>query len=42
VMRGQMILEPVRIVRAVRIDGTPKPTGRPKIWQMLEGVRNRR
>jgi peptidyl-prolyl cis-trans isomerase A (cyclophilin A) len=42
VMRGQMILQPVRIVRAVRIDGTPKPTGRPKIWQMLEGVRNRR
>src|SRR3546814_5361655 len=31
-MRGQMILKPVRPIRAVRPDGTPKPTGRPKPW----------
>src|SRR3546814_16442568 len=31
-MRGQMILKPVRLIRAVRLDGTPKPTGRPKPW----------
>lgn len=34
-MRGQMIQpEPVRIVRAVRLDGTPKPTGNVKPWQI--------
>ena len=37
VMRGQMILRPVRIARAVRLDGTPKPTGRPKVWLILRG-----
>jgi peptidyl-prolyl cis-trans isomerase A (cyclophilin A) len=31
-MKGQMILRPVRIIRAVRLDGTPKPTGGPKVW----------
>ncbi|WP_242116012.1 peptidylprolyl isomerase [Sphingomonas lacusdianchii] len=31
-MKGQMILDPVRIVRARRLDGTPKPTGGPKPW----------
>lgn len=31
-MRGQMILDRVRIVRAERIDGTAKPTGRPRPW----------
>ncbi len=31
-MRGQMILKPVRIVRAVRLDGKPQPTGRIKPW----------
>jgi peptidyl-prolyl cis-trans isomerase A (cyclophilin A) len=31
-MKGQMILDPVRILRARRMDGTPKPTGRPKVW----------
>jgi peptidyl-prolyl cis-trans isomerase A (cyclophilin A) len=36
-MRGQMILRPVRIIRAVRLDGTPKPTGRPKVWLILRG-----
>jgi len=32
VMRGQMILKPVKIIRAERLDGTPKPSGRPKSW----------
>ncbi len=31
-MRGQMILPPVKLLRAQRIDGTPRPTGRPKPW----------
>lgn len=31
-MVGQMILAPVRLIRAVRIDGTPRPTGRVKPW----------
>jgi peptidyl-prolyl cis-trans isomerase A (cyclophilin A) len=31
-MRGQMILKPVRILSARRLDGAPKPTGRPKPW----------
>ncbi len=31
-MKGQMILDPVRILRARRLDGTPKPTGQPKVW----------
>lgn len=34
-MRGQMIQpEPVRIVRAVRLDGAAKPTGNVKPWQI--------
>ena len=36
-MRGQMLIRPIRIVRAVRLDGTPKPTGRAKVWLILEG-----
>ncbi|MFT3968415.1 MAG: peptidylprolyl isomerase [Sphingobium sp.] len=31
-MRGQMLYRPVKIIRAVRLNGTPKPTGRPKTW----------
>lgn len=31
-MRGQMILQPVRLLKVQRIDGTPKPTGRAKPW----------
>ncbi len=34
VMKGQMILKPVAILHAVRLDGTPHPTGMPKIWQL--------
>lgn len=32
VMRGQMILKPVRIIRAERLDGKARPSGRPKSW----------
>lgn len=31
-MRGQMLYQPVRIIRAVRLNGAAKPTGRPKTW----------
>lgn len=31
-MKGQMILDPVRILRARRLDGKPQPTGGPKVW----------
>lgn len=31
-MKGQMITDPVKIIRAERLDGTPKPSGRPKTW----------
>jgi peptidyl-prolyl cis-trans isomerase A (cyclophilin A) len=34
-MRGQMIQPgPVKILRAVRLDGAPQPTGRVKPWQI--------
>lgn len=36
-MKGQMILKPVRIVSAQRLDGVARPTGRVKPW--LIGVR---
>ncbi|ODU21192.1 MAG: peptidylprolyl isomerase [Sphingomonas sp. SCN 67-18] len=36
-MKGQMIRRPVSIITARRLDGTPKPTGRPKPW--LLGIR---
>jgi peptidyl-prolyl cis-trans isomerase A (cyclophilin A) len=35
-MKGQMILRPVRLHRAVRIDGRPKPTGLPKVWLLMQ------
>jgi peptidyl-prolyl cis-trans isomerase A (cyclophilin A) len=31
-MKGQMIVEPVQILRAQRLDGKPKPTGLSKPW----------
>jgi len=36
-MKGQMLLKRVKIVKAVRLDGTPHPTGRPKPWKF--GIR---
>lgn len=38
-MKDQMILKPVRILRAERLDGTAKPTGAPKTW--LINIRRR-
>ncbi len=34
-MRGQMILQPVQLIRIERIDGTPHPTGRVKPWLLI-------
>lgn len=34
VAAGQSLLRPVIIVKAERLDGTPKPTGRPKPWAL--------
>lgn len=33
-MKGQMLLKRVKIVKALRMDGTPHPTGRPKPWAL--------
>lgn len=33
-MKGQMLFKPILIKSAQRLDGTPKPTGRPKPWMM--------
>jgi peptidyl-prolyl cis-trans isomerase A (cyclophilin A) len=33
-MKGQMLLRPVTIRRAVRLDGVARPTGRPKPWTL--------
>lgn len=35
-MRGQMILRPIALISAKRLDGTPKPTGRPKPWLLMQ------
>ena len=32
VTRGQMLSEPVRVIRMVRLDGVAKPTSRPRQW----------
>jgi len=37
-MKGQMLVRPITIVHAVRLDGTAKPTGRPKVWLMFKGL----
>lgn len=31
-MNGTLLLKPVRVTRAVRLDGKAKPTGRPRPW----------
>jgi len=35
-MKGQMIDDPVTIIRARRLDGKPKPSGRAKAWLIWE------
>ena len=37
--KDQMILKPITIVRAVRLDGVAKPTSGPKVWLLLKGLR---
>jgi len=37
--KGQMILKPVVILAARRIDGTPRPTGQPRTWLLNTGRR---
>lgn len=37
VMKGQMLLQPVQIISARRIDGTPHPSGRAKPWLIAAG-----
>ncbi|MBB4084839.1 peptidylprolyl isomerase [Sphingomonas carotinifaciens] len=37
--KGQMILKPVGLVSAKRLDGRPKPTGQPKPWLINIGGR---
>ena len=39
-MKGQMILQPVRLFRAVRIDGQPKPTKEPRVWLLVPQQRH--
>lgn len=34
-MNGTMLLRPIRIVRAVRLDGTARPTGRVQPWKIM-------
>jgi peptidyl-prolyl cis-trans isomerase A (cyclophilin A) len=38
-MKGQMLIRPVTIIRAQRLDGTPKPTGRAKVWELFAGMK---
>ena len=35
-MKGQLILAPVRLLRAERLDGTPHPSGRFKTWLVFK------
>lgn len=35
-MKGQMIDNPVKIIRAKRLDGKPRPSGYPKAWLIWE------
>jgi peptidyl-prolyl cis-trans isomerase A (cyclophilin A) len=35
-MKGQMILRPVPLTRAVRIDGKARPTNHPRVWKLFE------
>ena len=37
--KGQMMVRPIPILRAERLDGVAKPSGRVKVWLMLRGVR---
>ena len=36
-MKGQILTRPVTILKAQRLDGTPHPTGRAKVWLLFQG-----
>ena len=36
--KGELLMRPVTITRAVRLDGTARPTGQIKVWKLLKGV----
>ena len=38
--KGQLMLRPVPILRAERMDGVAKPTGGMKVWLLLRGVKH--
>lgn len=37
-MNGTMLMRPIRIVRAVRLDGVARPSGRPETWKVKPRV----
>lgn len=37
--KGQLLMNKVRIVSAQRLDGTPRPTGKTKVWKLFDGMR---
>lgn len=37
--KGQLMVKPIPILRAERLDGVAKPTGGMKVWLMLQGVK---
>ena len=41
-MKGQILTRPVTILSAQRLDGTPHPTGRAKVWLLFQDGRARR
>ena len=36
--KGELLMRPVVINRAVRLDGTAHPTGQVKVWKLLSGI----
>jgi len=36
--KGELLMKPVVITRAVRLDGKPHPTGQIKVWKLLSGI----
>lgn len=41
-MRGQMILRPIQIIKAQRMDGIARPSGRPQPWLLVLPTRKKR
>lgn len=38
-MNGTMLMRPIRIIRAVRLDGVARRSGRPEMWKVRPGAR---